>query len=125
MPDLLATGAAWLADKLLAHAAQEVTYQRGAAAITLQATVGRREVLVETSIGIVERHEQWEFVLRTSDLVFGGMTAEPARGDRIKHLRAGVTHVYEVMPLVGEDTFRPSDPFGHLWRVHAKYLGTE
>lgn len=125
MPDLLATGAAWLADKLLQHAAQEVTYVRGAESITLPATVGRREVLVETSVGIVERHEQWEFLLRTSDLVYGGVTVEPARGDRIKHVRAGVTHVYEVMPLAGEDAYRPSDPFGNLWRVHAKYIGTE
>jgi hypothetical protein len=125
MSDLLATGAAWLADQLLQHAAQEVTYVRGAESITLQATVGRREVLVETSVGIVERHEQWEFLVRTSDLVFAGVTVEPARGDRIKHVRAGVTHVYEVMPLAGEDAYRPSDPFGNLWRVHAKYVGVE
>lgn len=125
MPDLLATGAAWLADKLLAHAAQEVTYQRGAEAIKLQSTVGRREVLVETSVGLVERHEQWEFLVRTSDLVIAGVTVEPARGDRIKLVRAGLTHVYEVMPLAGEDAFRPSDPFGNLWRIHAKYVGSE
>jgi hypothetical protein len=125
MPDLLATGAAWLAEKLLAHAAQEATYERGSEAIVLRATVGRREVITETSVGLFERHEQWEFVLRASDLVLGGVTVEPARGDRIKHVRSGVTQVYEVMPLAGEDAFRPSDPFGNLWRVHAKYVGSE
>ena len=125
MPDLLANGAAWLAEKLLAHAAQDVLYVRGSEAIPLRATVGRREVLVETSVGMAERHEQWEFVLRPKDLVFGGVMVEPRRGDRIKHVRGGVTHVYEVMPLVGEDVFRPSDPFGELLRVHAKFVGTE
>jgi hypothetical protein len=125
MPDLFQSGAAWLADQLLQHAAQDVTYVRGAESVALRATVGRREVLVETSVGIVERHEQWDFLIRTSDLILGGAPVEPQRGDRIKHVRAGVTQVYEVMPLAGEDAFRASDPFGNLWRIHAKHVGVE
>lgn len=125
MPDLFQSGAEWLADQLWQHAAQEVTYVRGTEAITLRATVGRREVLVETAVGLVERHEQWDFILRASDLVLSGVPLEPQRGDRIKHIRAGTTHVYEVMPLAGEDVYRASDPFGNLWRVHAKHVGVE
>lgn len=125
MPDLFQSGAAWLADKLLQHAAQDVLYVRGAESLPLKATVGRREVLVETSVGLVERHEQWDFLIRTADLRFGGVVTEPQRGDRIKHSRGGVTQVFEVMPLAGEDAFRASDPFGNLWRVHAKQVGVE
>ncbi len=125
MTDLLETGAVWLADQLKEHASKLVTYQRGAESVEVQATIGRKEVLVETSAGALERHEQWDFLVAAADLVLAGNTTLPARGDRIKLPRVNHIDVFEVMPLAGEDHWRWSDAFEQMLRIHTKFVGAE
>ena len=41
MPDLLQTGADWLADQMKTHAGRTVTYRRGTDTVDVTATIGR------------------------------------------------------------------------------------
>ena len=103
MADLFATGAAWLAEQLVEHGSQLVTYVRMAHEIEVSAIVGRKDVLVETSAGALESHEQWDFLIAAEELVIAGNPTLPERGDQIKLPRASHVDVFEVMPLAGED----------------------
>ena len=47
MPNLLQTGAAWLADQLKTHASTEVIYQRGADQVAVSATIGKTEFEID------------------------------------------------------------------------------
>jgi hypothetical protein len=125
MANLFETGAAFLADQLKEHGSQTVTYTRGADSVEVQAVVGRKDVLVETSAGALERHEQWDFLVAGTDLVLADNVTLPERGDRIKLPRANHTDLFEVMPLAGEDHWRWSDGFERLLRIHTKFVGTE
>jgi hypothetical protein len=125
MADLFATGAAWLADQLKEHGSQLVTYVRMPHGIEVSAIVGRKDVLVETSAGALERHEQWDFLIAGVDLVLAGNPTLPERGDQIKLPRASHVDVFEVMPLAGEDHWRWSDGYERLMRIHTKFVGTE
>lgn len=125
MADLFATGAAWLADQLKEHGSQLVTYVRTPHVIEVSAIVGRKDVLVETSAGALERHEQWDFLISAEDLVIAGNPTLPERGDQVKLPRASHVDVFEVMPLAGEDHWRWSDGYERLMRIHTKFVGTE
>lgn len=117
MANRFESGTAWLAQKLKASASSSAIYHRGAASCPLGATFGRRETVVESG-GLVEQHEQWDFVITAADLVLGGVVELPREGDRIE--AAG--RMYEVLPLPGQDCFRPCDPFGIQLRIHTKQV---
>lgn len=117
MANRMESGTAWLARRLKASASTAVTYRRGAASCTLQASFGRRETIVEAT-GIVAEHEQWDFVIAAAELVLEGIVELPRTGDRIE--AAG--RMYEVLPLPGQECFRPCDPFGEQLRIHAKQI---
>jgi hypothetical protein len=122
MPDLLATGASWLADQLKAHASKSVTYQRGAAAVTVPATIGRTQFEQTTDEGIVEKFESRDFLIQTADLVLSGSPTVPQRGDRIVESLGTATLTYEVLPNLNLPAFRYSDAYRKLLRVHTKLV---
>jgi hypothetical protein len=124
MPDLLATGTAWLADRLAAYASHVVSYVRGAERLTLSATFGRTPMEVADGLGAVRvEYTGRDFLIRSENLILGGTYAEPARGDRIEELVGEKTHVYEVMhPDPGQQPFRYCDPSRKLMRVHTKLV---
>jgi hypothetical protein len=123
MADLLATAADWLADQLIEHVSQAVTYTRytrvgstvTAASVSVSATIGRSEF--EQADGeVLTRFRSVDFLIRPADLVLSGSEITPARGDRIDWNGA----TYEVM----DDSGRPADrdEHGKLWRVHTKQV---
>jgi len=117
-------GAARLATRMKAHAGQPVTYRDGEAAVSLIATYGRREAVVESG-GVLEQHEQWDFTITAADLVLLGVVTLPRVGAVFEVTVAGQLKTYEVLPLAGQDCFRPCDPYGVQLRVHTKLIPSE
>lgn len=124
MANLLQTGQAWLAGKLKAHAATSVVYDRGGQTVALEATFGRTDAERVDENGIGIRAEITDFIITAADLVIGGATTLPKRGDLIRHTAGGVEKTYEVM-TVGDGHYRPSDPFGTMLRIHTKLTLTQ
>jgi hypothetical protein len=123
MTDLLETGAAWLAERLAAHASHVVSYVRGAERLTLSATFGRTPMEVADGYGSIRiDYTGRDFLVRSENLVLGGTYAEPLRGDRIEELVGDKTHVYEVMAQDNEQPFRYCDPNRKLMRIHTKRI---
>ena len=125
MADMLSTGAAWLAGQLRGSASEVVTVNWPALGIqgTLQATFAQQLLSVTDGRGHVrvERADR-DFVFLVADLqaLFGitwtddtdprGMTVTLSSGDK-----------YEVTPMgVNVQSWRFSDPFKTLVRMHAK-----
>jgi hypothetical protein len=122
MPDLFAEGASWLIDQLKVHASKPVTYQRGAASVTVQATIGRTEFEQTTDEGIVEKFESRDFLIQAADLVLAGGPTVPQRGDRIVESLGTATLTYEVLPNLNLPAYRYSDSYRKLFRVHTKLV---
>lgn len=117
MADLLASGLDWLADQLLSHSSRTVTYQRGAASVSVAASVGRSLLKLGDSYGGVRM--EWtdrDYLIRASDLVLNGAVVLPARGDQV----LDGTAIYEVLAPGSEPVYRTSDPYGALLRIHTK-----
>ncbi|MEQ8785127.1 MAG: hypothetical protein RIC55_02475 [Pirellulaceae bacterium] len=123
MDNLLAAGAAWLANQLQTHAASEVRYVRGADEVLLCATIGKTEFEVDDGAGTIERFQSRDFLLRASDLVLAGSQTLPQAGDLIHETQGAQTFVYEVMSPGEAPPWRYSDPFRNLLRVHTKHVG--
>jgi hypothetical protein len=125
MTNLLQSGQTWLANQLKIHASSEVTYQRGANQVQLQAIVGRTLLKLEDGYGGV--HMEWtdrDFLIATSDLILAGSPILPERGDIIREAENGTTYLYEVMAPGNEPPWRWSDPHRQLFRIHTKQIGT-
>lgn len=114
MADLMQVGQQWLADKLIATASRSVTYRRGAALVTLNATIGTSILKVSDGLGgiSIERTDR-DYLLKAVDL---GALAPPCAGDRIDD----DSEQYEVLAPKGEPVYRQSDPFSIMLRVHCK-----
>lgn len=120
MTDLLETGLDYLARWQQAHHSQQVVYTRGAASITLTATLGRSEFeQVGDAVGLV-RYESRDFLIAAADLVLASGAVLPAEGDRITW--AG--QIYEVMAPGGAPAWRHCDPYNKRLRIHTKCVGT-
>ena len=125
MPNLLQTGAAWLADQLKTHASMEVVYQRGADQVTVSATIGKTEFEVDDGSGVIQRVQSRDYLIQTADLQFGGIPTLPAAGDRVRETIGDKTYVYEAMAPGNEPHYCYSDPFRKLLRIHTKHVDTE
>jgi hypothetical protein len=119
MGDLLEQAASWLGRMRSAHLSRTVTYSRGGDSVQLTATVGRTEFQVDDGYGVIQTWQSRDYLIAAADLVLGGVTIRPQRGDRITD---GGT-VYEVLAPGKEDVFRFSDPYGVTLRIHTKVVG--
>lgn len=122
MSDMLAKGAAWLAEKRHAHMSQTVTYIRGAASIELNATLGRSEFEEDDDSGTILRHEARDFLIRPEDLVIGGTETKPQVGDRIQAVDGETTLTFEVLSPGGQPPWRYCDSHRKTMRIHTKLI---
>lgn len=123
MPDLLAFGMDWLADRLKAFAARSVVYHRGTEEVTVAAVIGRTLLKLDDGYGGVRM--EWtdrDFLIRPEDLVVGGTAVLPERGDTIRETVETTTFVYEVMAPGKEPAWRWSDPHRRMLRIHTKLI---
>ena len=121
MPDLIANGAAWLAEQRKAHLSKEIAYVTGATSITVLATIGKTEFEVVGDGGVMERTESRDFIVATADL-----TQAPARGDQIRETVGPTVHLFEVMaPVQSAPAWRWADAQRTAYRIHTRLVGTE
>lgn len=114
MSDLLASGAAWLADQLAAGAAKSVRYFRGVDSGMINATIGNSRFESQGQSGVVELWESRDYVIKAGVLPFG----EPQRHDKIVETIGGIDVTYEVTSPRGVPVFHYGDPFRQTVRVH-------
>lgn len=124
MSDLLRQGCAWLATMFKSHAAHTVTYVRGEQTVDVLATVGSTTFDVEKSFG-VQSFEARDYLVTPADLVLGGVTITPAKGDQVKETIGGTIVVYEVMAPGTEAVWGYCDAGRAMLRVHTKQVGVE
>jgi hypothetical protein len=124
MPNLLDTGAAWLADQRHKHMTKSIVYRHGDSGIVLSATIGRTEFASNSADPTIETWESRDYIVRTADLTFGGAVMLPVRGDQIEETDGGVKHVYEVMAPAGQTPWRYADDFRRELRIHTKHVKT-
>lgn len=120
MADMMATGIDWLAGQLKANASKTVTYRRRQLSVSLSATIGRTTFETADDFGVVQQTESRDFIVEAADLILDGEQTLPMRGDLIEETVAGETHVYETLPLPGEQLWRYSDPHRVMLRIHTK-----
>ncbi len=125
MADMLEQGAAWLNGMRTKHASQPVTYVRGTDAVELSATLGQTTYEIADEYGATVEAKAADFLVSAANLVLGGTKALPEPGDQIRVTAGDQLQVFEVMDLGGAGHWRPSDPYGHTLRIHAKYVSTE
>jgi hypothetical protein len=116
--DLINGALQWLNGMRHKHATRPVTYIRGSASITIQATVGRSVFQVLSSEGAVGTVERRDYIVRAVDLVFGGAVTLPQVGDRVRETVGGQVQEYEVVETGQEPHYRKVDPDGTALRVH-------
>ena len=125
MSDLIANGAAWLADQRKAHLSKEIAYVTGATTVTVLASIGKTEfeVVGEGSVGggVMERFESRDFLVATADLLNA-----PARGDQLRETLGSTVFVFEVMaPVQSAPPWRWADAQRTAYRIHTRLVGTE
>jgi len=117
MPDMIRSGASWLADRLAASAGVNVAYKRGNGTAQIMATVGRSTFESQNQNGVIENWESRDYLVKTTELPYG----EPQRGDVIVEEAAdGVATMYEVTAPRGVPVFHFADAFELICRVHTK-----
>ena len=116
MSDLLEQGATWLGQQRVAFASRSVVYRRGAANVTLAASLGSTNTEFQDASGMIEQYQSRDFIVQAADLVLGGVTVLPQRGDRITDGAA----TYEVLAPTGMECWKWSDPYRKAIRIHTK-----
>jgi hypothetical protein len=114
MADILASGAAWLADQLAASAARSVVYYRGNSGAAVYATVGVSRFEAQNSSGITETWESRDYIVKADALPFG----EPQRHDLIVETLNGSDIRYEVSSPRGVAVFHYGDAYRKTIRIH-------
>lgn len=114
MSDMLASGAAWLANQLSAGASRSVRYQRGVDYGSVLAAIGTSRFESQGTSGVVETWESRDFIIKTGTLPFG----EPQRHDKIVETFNGIDITYEVTSPRGVPVFHYADAFRQTVRVH-------
>lgn len=125
--NILGQGLAWLTDQLREHASEAVTYARGDASVDVQATLGSKLLKLDDGDGGIRMERtDMDFLVRASDLDFGGGPVRPQRGDVVYLPVGGTLQVFEVVPYGGSDgPWRWADPHQSMLRIHAKHVGEE
>ena len=125
MPNLLQKGLSWLDEQRHKHMSIGVVYMRGTDSVALNATVGRTVFEQADELGVIDRTESRDFLVRASDLVLAGALPTPKAGDRITETDGALVHTYEVNAPGGEPPWRYSDPHRIALRIHTKRIKTE
>mgnify|MGYP001176916635 FL=1 len=124
--DLIRVGLSLLTQTLKATASQPVTYVRGLDSVDVRATFGRKLLKLDDGAGGIRM--EWtdmDFLIPSADLVIGGESITPQRGDRVFMLAGENVQEFEVMPFGSDPAWIWSDPHQSMFRIHAKHIGSE
>lgn len=130
MADMLAEGAAWLAETQREHVSRTVIYRRASVSrevAALVVTVGNTDFEQHNGEGIVLVVQAADWIASVSDLVFDDGTAfEPQRGDVVvDESIAGKRLTYEVRSPGQEPVWRYADRHRQQARMHSALVKTE
>lgn len=118
MPDLLADGAALVADAISDHASQTVTYRRGSREITgLKAARGQPVREIDTNFGVL-RIVSVPWFIKPALLVYSAETWTPQQNDVIEESGG---QEWQVLPTLAEAELVLGS-FGELWRIETKRI---
>jgi hypothetical protein len=129
--DLLENSSVWLEAQRKRHLTRMVVYQRGVApspqSVEVAATIGETIFQIDDGAGALLRVESRDYLITAADLVLGGTSVLPQRGDQIRETDAltGQIYVYAVMAPGDEPHWRWSDPYRRTLRVHTKHVDLE
>jgi hypothetical protein len=122
--NMLAKGAAWMADQLNQNAATPVSYRRGLKEARVYATIGSTEIEAVAEDGMTAEIQSRDFLIRRSDLddlMDNGRIFQPEPGDQIiEAMPIGPDAVYEAMPMMGGQSWRWHDHHRYTIRIHTK-----
>ncbi len=96
----------------------DIVYSRGASSVTITATFGRSQFMVESAGETRIEHTDRDFLFPADKLILAGQATVPHKGDRITV--AG--EVYEALPVDREQCYRCGDPQGNMIRVFTKKI---
>ena len=99
---------------------RNVKYQRGVEWVEVEATVARSIVEYITDAGVRVRAEVRDYLIKPSLLELEGVTIEPRTGDIITDDNEGKEVVYKVLPDASGESWRYTDRYHTLLRVHTK-----
>ena len=116
MTDRLRAGAAWLEAQRRLHAVTSVTYVRGEATHTLDATIGRTTYETTDVEGLTIGAMVVDVIVAADAFPF----ESPEPGDQV--VLDGAT--YEVMALADQGHWRWTDGYRHAMRIHTKEVGS-
>ncbi len=114
----LSDAIAGLVTSLKSVGGHTVTYSRGSSSVSLTA-VPTQASFEQVDEGGIVRWEAKDFLIKASDLTFGGELIEPKKGDKIKDEN---DKVFKVLDDGNLPCFRYSDPYQTMLRVHTKQV---
>lgn len=122
MPNLLDAAVTWLDSVRATDFSHSVTWKRGTATVTLNATFGAtnyRQVDDFDRFIVVRSHD---FIISPSDLILSGSTVVPEKGDVVEWLTATERQRFRVLPFQEEPVWRFTDAHQRMMRVHSKRI---
>jgi hypothetical protein len=81
---LLDDGMSMLRESLMASETKSITYTRGASSVTLDAVPGETRSMNAEYGGAVYETKSLTFIIKSADLILGGVEVLPAQGDLIE-----------------------------------------
>lgn len=103
---------------LSGNAATTVTYRRGGYSVSLAATKCPVRSDADLQFGVL-KIDECDWIIQASLLILNLVTVEPKDLDTITESDGTK---WQVMPLAGEQSYRPSDPFKTSYRIHTKKI---
>lgn len=101
-----------------------VVLRRGTAVTNgVTAIIGQTRTEVGDNENITTEGRMRDFLIDVADYKFAGVASQPKQYDEIDQVIGSKTHTWQVLPVGGDKPFRPSDPFGKRWRIHAQLKG--
>ena len=89
------------------HVAADVTYRRGTDEAVVRATIGRTLLKLDDGYnGVWMVWTDRDYLIRAADLVLGGSSVQPQRGDQIRETVGAQSLVYEVLAHGDEPPWR-------------------
>jgi hypothetical protein len=126
--NLLEDGAQWLADQMDTNVSSPVVYVRGSQQCELDASFAKTTFEIVDQVGMLQRVDSHDFILRSSAMSFSGDSFTPKDLDEVRVTRDGQVHRYVVTQYGNtmegnSQVSRWCDPYGKQIRVHTRYDG--
>jgi hypothetical protein len=124
MPDMLASGSAWLDTVCKEQISQTIVIEHGAATSgNVSATVGATLVGFDLGNGIVQSWQTTDFLIKADDFVVGSVETLPCLGMRINRTISGNDVQFEVLNADDGRCYRYSDDATRtMLRVHTREI---